>query len=126
MPKIAKALSTSPTKVHGVLARSGLFVVRRKPGNSQRDKKIIAMRRRGLTLKEIAEAVGVSSTTVHYVLSVLGYFPVTPGISERTIKKIFALRERGASLRQIGAAVDLNFGTVGRVLREHRKGRKHG
>jgi hypothetical protein len=120
IPRIAAALNISATQVHMMLSRSGLFFVKRKPGNTRRDSKIISMRSKGFTLAEIAEAVGTSRTTVHYVLSVLNHFPVSPGISQQTINRILALRQRGASLRQIGALVELNFGSVGRILREHR------
>jgi DNA-binding transcriptional MerR regulator len=118
---IAETLEISPTKVHMVLAKSGMFFVRRRPGNNRRNDQIISMRRKGFTLGEIAKRLGVSSTTVHYVLTVLSHFPVAPGISKRTINRIFTLRNRGASLREIGSAVELNFGTVVRILRQQRR-----
>jgi lambda repressor-like predicted transcriptional regulator len=86
------------------------------------DSRIIALRRQGNTLREIAQAVGLVPSTVRDRLLQSGKFPgrirLRNHFSQEKVNVIFSMREKGASLRQIGAEIGYSYETVRTVLRK--------
>jgi lambda repressor-like predicted transcriptional regulator len=84
--------------------------------------RIFAMRRKGRTLKEIGDAIGVSDGVVRARLFSSGKFPGRVPLRNRfpkeTARVIFSMYKKGASLCDIGAVVGYSHETVRTVLRK--------
>jgi lambda repressor-like predicted transcriptional regulator len=89
------------------------------------DARIFALRRKGNTLQEIADAVGMSSATVRMRLLRSGKFPGRVPLKDQfppeKARVIFAMYKKGYSLRKIGDAVGYSYETVRTVLRKSGK-----
>jgi hypothetical protein len=86
------------------------------------DARIFAMRRKGRTLKEIGDAIGVSDGVVRARLFSSGKFPGRVPLRNRfpkeTARVIFSMYRQGASLREIAEVVEYSHETVRTVLRK--------
>lgn len=125
---IADETGCSHTTVYMVLAKHGHPLSRdirnRRNKNIQpnsnhnryRDQKIIALRKKGKTFREIARSVGCSLTTAYEVARKQGLSTTLHRISEDEARQILALRKSGLSLREIGAALGIHWATVNTFL----------
>jgi lambda repressor-like predicted transcriptional regulator len=86
------------------------------------DLRIFALRRQGNTLSDIAQAVGLSPSTVRDRLLQSGQFPgrvhLRNHFPQDKVREVVSMRDKGASLRQIGAEIGYSCETVRTVLRK--------
>jgi lambda repressor-like predicted transcriptional regulator len=84
--------------------------------------RIFAMRRKGNTLQEIADAAGSSPAIVRGILLRSGKFPGRVQLRDRFPKDkariIFSMYQKGHSLRAIGDVVGYSYETVRTILRK--------
>jgi lambda repressor-like predicted transcriptional regulator len=94
--------------------------------NKDADLRIIALRRQGSTLSEIAQAVGLAQSIVRDRLYQSGKFPGRHlrrnHFPPEKVPVIRSMHEKGATLRQIGAEIGYSHETVRAVLRKDDRG----
>lgn len=86
------------------------------------DLRIFALRRKGHSLSDIAQAVGLSPSTVRDRLLQSGKFPgrvhLRNHFPQDKVIELVSMRDKGATLRQIGAKIGYSYETVRTVLRK--------
>jgi DNA-binding CsgD family transcriptional regulator len=93
--------------------------------SNRTDNRILALRRKGYTLQEIADVVRISPATVRMRLLRSGKFPgripLKSQFPPEKARMIFSMYKKGYSLRKIGDAVGYSYETVRTVL--HKSGK---
>ncbi|HLJ25232.1 MAG TPA: helix-turn-helix domain-containing protein [Candidatus Angelobacter sp.] len=88
---------------------------------NKKDARIFALRRKGHTLQDIADAVGRSSAVVRAILlrgKFPGRVPLRDQFPPEKARVIFSMYQKGYSLRKIGDAIGYSYETVRTVLRK--------
>jgi DNA-binding CsgD family transcriptional regulator len=132
LQEIAKALRTAPSTIGYHIHKLGL----KAAGNGARGKstlpvrndirrRVVLLRKRGLSFWKIAVTVKLSPTTVRAIV-LDGGRPWTPRrrplwqpVSKQEEKRTVQLRRAGSSLQHIAQAIGISASTVGDILRRN-------
>ena len=107
-----KTVSAVAVELGATVLEVGSFIRPSKRRLVERHKRAVAMKERGLSTREIANALGVSMATA------LNALRTRPALEVRLARarKMAAMRDAGFTNREIAAAVGYSVGTVNRIL----------